>query len=268
MVFAQHFKSIIREIEQVSVYEAYADTSGELLFGRVEKKLENYLLIRVNKQRETFAIIKDYELLPKDNYKKGDRIFFLTKNVLARSNTAQIQGTRTSSEFLKKILAYEIPEVDNKIIEVVSVARNPGVRSKVVVRSNDKAVDPVGACIGVNGNRINSISQELRGEQIDIFKDSDDKQELALRAFQPAKVISIVTTERQVEVHKYQTKPDASKPPETKTITHAYVVLLEEQFSLVLGKRGRNLKMIGNLLGWQIHLVSYQQAMRSETNFP
>ncbi|MCR4396949.1 MAG: transcription termination factor NusA, partial [Candidatus Saccharicenans sp.] len=197
------------------------------------RRFENNGLVCEVNRTEVFLPLKDK--LPQDEFRPGDLVKAVITQVQKSGRGPQIQLSRTSPRFLLKLLELEIPEIASGTIKVKDVVRQPGERAKVAVASEDKDIDPVGACIGVKGNRILAISKELGGEKIDVIEWAADPLVYAKSALSPAKVNKIVVANKQ------------SKELEARVD--------KEQFSLAIGKKGINVRLASKLVGWKISII-------------
>ncbi|MCI4445406.1 MAG: transcription termination factor NusA [Candidatus Aminicenantes bacterium] len=234
-IAAQAAKQVIfqkvRDAELEKVYEEFAPRTGEIVTG-VVRRFENLgTILEVNR---TEVFLPDKEKLPSDEFKPGDLVKALIVQVQKNSRGPQVFLSRTSPRFLQKLLELEIPEIASGTIKVKDVVRQPGERAKVAVFSEQKEVDPVGACIGVKGNRIMAISRELQGEKIDVVEWAEDPIAYAKAALSPAKINKIVITNKQ------------GKEMEAR--------VNKEQFSLAIGKKGINVRLASKLVGWKISI--------------
>ena len=236
-ISAQKAKQIIsqkvKEAEKYKMYEMYQDRVGDVVLGTVQR-IDNGVVVHLG---DVEAILPRREQIPGEFYKRGDKIrAFITEVRLGTSGKwPQILLSRTCDDFLFRLFEIEVPEIADGTVELVSVARDPGVRAKIVVLSHDRNVDPVGACVGLRGARIQSIVRELRGEKIDIIEWTDDPGELISRAITPAKVQS-------AQVHSAERAVD--------------IVVADDQLALAIGKRGQNAKLAVRLTKWRINILS------------
>jgi N utilization substance protein A len=236
-ISAQKAKQIInqkvKEAEKRKVYDLYKDRIGDVVLATVQR-VENGVVANLGGAE---AILPKWEQIPGEFYKRGDKFRALITDV--KMNTSgkwpQIVLSRTSDDFLIHLFGIEVPEISEGIVQIVGVAREPGFRAKIGVRSIDKNVDPVGSCVGMRGSRIQSIVRELRGEKIDIIEWSDDPAILIARAITPAKVQSatIHETARTVDI-----------------------LVTDDQLALAIGKRGQNAKLAVKLTKWKINIAS------------
>jgi len=187
----------------------------------------------------TEAILPEKEQIPHERYRQSDRIRALIAEVDLSEKGLSIVLSRTSNDFLRKLFEQEVPEIYEGIVEIRQCAREPGGRAKVAVYSNDSDVDPVGACVGMKGTRVQSVVQELRGEKIDIVPWTEDQAELVCRALAPAKVSKVIIDEDE----------------------HAMEVIVpDDQLSLAIGKRGQNVRLAHRLTGWKLDVRSEAEA--------
>ena len=236
-ISAQKAKQIIsqkvKEAEKYKMYEMYQDRVGDVVLGTVQR-IDNGVVVHLG---DVEAILPRREQIPGEFYKRGDKIrAFITEVRLGTSGKwPQILLSRTCDDFLFRLFEIEVPEIADGTVELISVARDPGVRAKIGVLSHDRNVDPVGACVGLRGARIQSIVRELRGEKIDIIEWTDDPGELISRAITPAKVQS-------AQVHSAERAVD--------------IVVADDQLALAIGKRGQNAKLAVRLTKWRINILS------------
>lgn len=236
-ISAQKAKQIIsqkvKEAEKYKMYEMYQDRVGDVVLGTVQR-IDNGVVVHLG---DVEAILPRREQIPGEFYKRGDKIrAFITEVRLGSSGKwPQILLSRTCDDFLFRLFEIEVPEIADGTVELISVARDPGVRAKIGVLSHDRNVDPVGACVGLRGARIQSIVRELRGEKIDIIEWTDDPGELISRAITPAKVQS-------AQVHSAERAVD--------------IVVADDQLALAIGKRGQNAKLAVRLTKWRINILS------------
>lgn len=243
-ISAQKAKQIInqkvKEAEKQKVYDQYKDRSGEVVLAAVQR-IENGLIADIG---GTEAILSKRDQIPGEYYKRGDRFRALITEVkmMTSGKWPQIILSRTCDDFLMRLFEIEVPEISEGIVEIASVARDPGFRAKIGVRSLDKNVDPVGACVGMRGSRIQSIVRELRGEKIDIIEWSDDVGTLISRAMTPASVQNTVVY------------------PDDQSVD---VVVADDQLALAIGKRGQNAKLAVRLTGWKINITSETERLQA-----
>jgi N utilization substance protein A len=225
----------IREFERDRVFEEYKDRVNEIVSGSVQQIDRTGILVNLG-SAEAFMPKKDQ--IRRERYQQGSSIRAVVMKVDKEAKGPMITLSRTSPEFLKALFLQEVPEIYEGLIEIKSIAREAGGRSKIAVYSRDDRVDAVGACVGMKGSRVQAVVNELSGERIDIVPWNDDVQTFVSRALSPAKIT--------------QVRPDI----ETKTVT---VVVEEDQLSLAIGKEGQNVRLASRLTGWQIELVSSRE---------
>jgi len=221
----------LRDAEKDIVYSEFQGKVGEIVTGIVLKSDRDGITVSIGK---TEAILSKKEMIPGDYYTRGDYIRALLLEIKLVKGWPQLMLSRTHPQFLKKLFESEIPEVFDGIVEVKSVAREPGDRAKVAVYSTSSNIDPVGACIGLKGVRINAISNELRGEKIDVIQWSSDPVKFVCASISPADVLltNIFEDESTIEV-----------------------VVPDDQLSLAIGKKGQNVKLASILTGWKLDIL-------------
>jgi len=240
----------IREAERVVVYEKFKDRVGELIYGTVQRYEKRDVIVDIG---VTEAILKHSEKAFGERYRYGDKIRAYILAVQESSKEPQVVLSRRCAEFLVKLFHNEVPEIAEGIVTIKAVAREAGKRSKIAVASSDASVDPVGACVGVKGSRVQMVVQELRGERIDIVEYSDDPRRFVGNALKPA------------EVSRVDLFEDENGRPERATL-----VVRDDQLSLAIGKGGLNANLASRLTGIPIDIVSEaelsesEQAMREE----
>ena len=226
----------IRDAERKQIFNEFKDRKSEVVSGIVQRFERKNMIVNLGR---TEAILPEKEQIPHERYRQGDRIRALILDVDLSEKGLSIVLSRTANEFLCKLFEQEVPEIYEGIVEIRQCAREPGGRAKVAVYSKDSDVDPVGACVGMKGTRVQAVVQELRGEKIDIVPWTDDQAELVCRALAPAKVSKVIIDEDE----------------------HAMeVVVPDDQLSLAIGKRGQNVRLAHRLSGWKIDLRSDSEA--------
>lgn len=226
----------IREAERGIIYEEFSNRESDILTGLVQRIEQKNVYIDLGKAE---AILAPSEQIAGEVYKHGDRLKTYIIEVKKTTKGPQILVSRTHPGLLKRLFELEVPEIHDGIVEIKSVAREPGLRSKIAVHSRDEDVDPVGACVGHKGMRVQAIVNELRGEKIDIVKWNADPEKYIANALSPAKVVT-------VEVNEIE---KVSK-----------VVVPDYQLSLAIGKEGQNARLAAKLTGWKIDIKSESQA--------
>ncbi|MDR2794480.1 MAG: transcription termination factor NusA [Holosporaceae bacterium] len=226
----------IREAEREKQYNEFIGRVGEIISGVVKRAEYNSVTLDIGR---TEAIIKKDQLIPKENFRVGDRVRAYIANVSQETSGPQIFLSRTHPQFLAKLFQQEVPEIYDNVIEIKSVARDPGSRAKIAVYTADSSIDPIGACVGIRGSRVQTIIQELQGEKIDIVLWSDDPATFAVNALAPAEVSKVVMDE---ENRKFE------------------VLAPDNQLSLAIGRRGQNVRLASQLIGWNVTVVSESEA--------
>jgi N utilization substance protein A len=224
----------VREAVREKVYDEYIDRKGELINGTVKRFERGDMIIDLGNNLE--AIVPRKEQSRGEMWNQGERIRVVIVDVTKDQKGQQIRASRSSEELLKRLFEMEVPEIYDETVVIKSAVREPGDRAKIAVASNEKDVDPVGACVGMKGSRVQSIIKELRGEKIDIIEWSDEPSVFAANALSPAKVSQVRITDinnRQMEV-----------------------IVGEDQLSLAIGKKGQNVRLATRLVGWDIKIVS------------
>ena len=232
----------IREAERNMVYEEFVGKTQELITGMVTRTdpRSGALHVKIGSGREsTEALLTAKEQVPGESYREGDRIKVYVVEVRRGTRGTQVLISRTHYGLVRRLFEMEVPEIYDGVVEIRSIAREAGSRTKMAVWSNDEAVDPIGACVGARGARVNTIVDELHGEKVDIIKYSEDPAEFISAALSPADVIDVRCNE------------------EEKTCR---VVVPDDQLSLAIGKEGQNARLAAKLTGWRIDIKSQSQA--------
>ena len=225
----------IRDAERARQFEEYKTRVGEIVSGIVKRVEYGHIIMDLGR---TEAIIRREETLPRENVKSGDRLRAYILEVREEQRGSQIFLSRSCNEFMSALFAQEVPEVYEGIIEIVAVARDPGSRAKIAVRTSDSSVDPVGACVGMRGSRVQAVVNELQGERIDIIPWNDDAATFIVNALQPAEVTKVVMDEDENRIE---------------------VVVPDDQLSLAIGRRGQNVRLASQLSGWAIDIMNEEQ---------
>jgi transcription termination/antitermination protein NusA len=230
----------IREAERDLKYEEYAGREGDIVTGIIQQSDNRYTLLDLGKVE---ALLPQAEQVPYERYEHGARLKAYIVEVRKTTKGPQIVVSRTHPGLIKRLFELEVPEISSGVVEIKAAAREPGHRTKIAVWSNDPNVDPVGACVGARGARVRMVTNELRGEKVDIVPFSDEPREFVMRALQPAKV---------KEVHLDEL---------TGTAT---VVVHDFQLSLAIGKEGQNARLAARLTGWRVDIKSETQMAEEE----
>ena len=232
----------IREAERTSIIDEYGTKEGEIISGIVQKVERGNVYVDFNRAT---GILPAEEQIPGEFFQRGQRIRAYLYNVEDTPRGINLRLSRTHPKFIEKLFAVEAPEIQNGIVEIKSVAREAGARSKIAVHSNDEHIDAVGSCVGQKGTRVNTITQELGGEKIDIIPWSIDPKVFVANSISPAKVISIELDEKE---HK------------------ATIEVADDQLSLAIGKGGQNVRLAAKLTGWRIDIKSDKKIVEEEVS--
>jgi N utilization substance protein A len=222
----------IRNAERENIYEEYKDRINELITGMVQRFERGSIYVNLGRAE---AIIPPKEQVTREGYRQGDRIRAYILEVLKESKGPQIILSRTHPGLLIKLFELEVPEIGEGIVKVMGASREPGERSKIAVYSTDRDVDPVGACVGIKGSRVQSIVQELRGEKIDIVPWNEDPVKFVCNALSPAEVTEVVIDEDEASME---------------------IIVADDQLSLAIGKKGQNVRLASKLVGWKLDIKS------------
>ncbi len=235
-IAAQSAKQVIiqrmRDAEQEIIYEEYKDRVGEIVSGIIQRRDKTGWIINLGR---TEALLPKEEQIPRERYKRGDRVQAYLIDVRREGRGPQVIVSRSHPDYMIALFKREVPEVADATVSILGVARDPGSRAKVAVTSHDRDVDPVGACVGIRGSRIQNVVQELRGERIDIVVWSPDVATYAVNALSPA-VITRITVDEDEQMLE--------------------VVVPDSQLTLAIGRKGQNVKLASKLLGWKIDIFT------------
>jgi N utilization substance protein A len=240
-IAAQTAKQVIvqkvREAERIKTVEEYQDRAGELLSGIVKRVDRNGVYIDLGGNAEGF--VPREEMIPREPVRPQDRLKALLRDVRSEPRGPQLFLTRSSPEFLLELFKIEVPEVGQGLIEILGAARDPGLRAKIAVKSNDPRIDPVGACVGMRGSRVQAVSNELAGERVDIILWDENPAQFVINAMSPAEVTSIVVDE---ESHSMDVAVD------------------EDKLSQAIGRGGQNIRLASELSGWELNVMTEADA--------
>ncbi|WP_106752776.1 transcription termination factor NusA [Pannonibacter carbonis] len=238
-IAAQSAKQVIvqkvREAERDRQYDEFKDRIGEIVNGVVKRAEYGNVIVDLGRGE---GIVRRDELIPRELFRTGDRIRAYVYDVRREQRGPQIFLSRTHPQFMAKLFAQEVPEIYDNVIEIKSVARDPGSRAKIAVISKDSSIDPVGACVGMRGSRVQAVVGELQGEKIDIIPWNPDAATFIVNALQPAEVAKVVLDEDAERIE---------------------VVVPDEQLSLAIGRRGQNVRLASQLTGWAIDIMTEQE---------
>jgi len=227
----------VREAERAQVVEAYQDRIGELVTGIVKRVERGNVYLDLGGNAE--AIIYREEMIPREAVRPGDRLRGYLHDVRTEQRGPQLFVSRVAPEFLVELFKLEVPEVGQELIDILGAARDPGLRAKIAVRSNDPRIDPVGACVGMRGSRVQTVSTELAGERVDIILWDENPAQFVINAMSPAEVVSIVVDEDRNSMD---------------------VAVTTEQLSQAIGRGGQNVRLASQLTGWELNVMDEQQA--------
>ncbi|MFC6489950.1 transcription termination factor NusA [Nitratireductor sp. GCM10026969] len=238
-IAAQSAKQVIvqkvREAERDRQYDEYKDRIGEIVNGTVKRVEYGNVIVDLGRGE---AIIRRDEMIPREIFKYGDRVRAYVYDVRREQRGPQIFLSRTHPQFMAKLFTMEVPEIYDGIIEIKSVARDPGSRAKIAVISHDSSIDPVGACVGMRGSRVQAVVGELQGEKIDIIPWNENAASFIVNALQPAEVAKVVLDEDAERIE---------------------VVVPDDQLSLAIGRRGQNVRLASQLTGWDIDILTEEE---------
>src|SRR6202041_2049054 len=239
----------IREAERDKQYDVYKDRIGEIINGQVKRVEYGNVVVDLGGAGAGEAVVRRDELVPREMFRPGDRIRAYVYDVRREARGPQIFLSRTHPQFTAKLFMQEVPEIYDGIVEIKSVARDPGSRAKIAVVSNDSSIDPVGACVGMRGSRVQAVVNELQGEKIDIIPWSPDIATFVVNALAPAEVSKVVIDEDRERIEVVV--PDTNN-----------------QLSLAIGRRGQNVRLASQLTGWDIDILTEsEESERRQADF-
>ena len=240
-IAAQQAKQVIvqkvREAERAQVVDAYKDRVGQLVSGVVKRVDRNGIYVDLGGNAEGFVSRAD--MIVREQVKPQDRIKAFLKEVRPEPRGPQLFLTRSAPEFLIELFKLEVPEVGQGLIQILGAARDPGIRAKIAVRSNDPRIDPVGACVGMRGSRVQAVSNEIAGERVDIIPHDENPAQFVINAMSPAEVISIVVDE---DSHSMD------------------IAVAEDKLSQAIGRGGQNIRLASQLTGWELNVMTETDA--------
>lgn len=236
-IAAQTAKQVIvqkvREAERAKTVDAFRDRVGDLITGVVKKITRDYIFLDLGNNAE--AVIKREEMMPRETVRAGDRVRGLLYEINEEHRGPQLFVSRTKPQMLIELFRIEVPEIGEQVIEIKGAARDPGSRAKVAVKTNDKRIDPVGACVGMRGARVQAVTGELNGERIDIVLFDDNPAQFVINAMAPAEVISIVVDEDKQSMD---------------------IAVNEDQLAQAIGRSGQNIRLASELTGWELNVMT------------
>ena len=245
-IAAQTAKQVIvqkvRDAERNKQFEEYKEKIGTIVNGTIKRIEFGNVILDIGK---TEAILRRDEIIPREKFKNGDRVRAYVLDVRRENKGPQVFLSRTCPEFMAKLFTQEVPEIYDGIVKIMGVARDPGSKAKIAVKTDDMTIDPVGACVGLRGIRVQAVVTELQGEKIDIVPYSEDKAQYIVSALSPAEVTKVVLDEENNRIE---------------------AVVPQEQFSLAIGRRGQNVKLASQLLGCDIDVLTEEQEQERRSN--
>jgi len=248
-IAAQSAKQVIiqkmKDAERDVVYSNFIDRKGEIINGIVQRIERGDIIVNLG---HTEGILMSREQVPRENYRRGDRIRAYIRDILYDTRGPQVILSRTHTDFLVNLFKTEVPEISEGIVTIMGAAREPGIRAKIAVASNDSDIDPVGACVGMKGSRVQNVVQELRGEKIDIIPWHVDHAKFVVNALAPAEISRVVIDEADSSME---------------------VIVPDEFLSIAIGKRGLNVRLASKLTQWNLDVISeqrYSEAMKEGYN--
>ena len=240
-IAAQTAKQVIvqkvREAERAKVVELYRDRLGELISGSVKKVTRDNIIVDLGNNAE--ALLPREHLIQREAFRMGDRVRAVLQEVRSEGRGPQLVLSRSCNEMLIELFRIEVPEISEEVIEIRAASRDPGSRAKIAVKTNDGRIDPVGACVGMRGSRVQAVSNELNGERVDIVLWDDNPAQLVINAMSPADVASIILDE------------------ETHSID---VAVAAEGLAMAIGRNGQNVRLAADLTGWELNVMSEEDA--------
>ena len=244
-ITAQSAKQIIiqriKEEERKIVIKKFLSKKGNIVSGIVKKIYSFGIIVDIGNNSE--ALLKNENMLPKEVYRINDRVRALLIDVNPNSKGYQLNLSRIDNQVLSSLFRTEVPEISESLIKIKSVARDPGIRSKIAVHASDKRLDPIGACVGIRGSRVKAVSNELNGERIDIIKWDENIAQLAMNAMSPAEIISIEIDEESLVMD---------------------IAVSKKHLSQAIGKNGQNIRLASQLIGWTLNIVSDNDAKEKD----
>ncbi|WP_286240130.1 transcription termination factor NusA [Neptuniibacter halophilus] len=242
-IAAQTAKQVIvqkvREAERAKVVEQYRDRQGELISGSVKKVTRDNIIVDLGNNAE--ALLPRDQLIQREAFRMGDRVRAVLLEVRSEGRGPQLIMSRSCNEMLIELFRIEVPEISEEVIEIRAASRDPGSRAKIAVKTNDGRIDPVGACVGMRGSRVQAVSNELGGERVDIVLWDDNPAQLVINAMAPADVASIVMDE---ETHSMD------------------VAVAEENLAMAIGRSGQNVRLASELTGWELNVMTEEEAQQ------
>ena len=237
----QLIKQKVRDAQRVRVAEQYQERLGCMMIGLAKRVTREAVFLDMG---DTDAILKREDMIPNEAIHINDRVRVVLVDVSSDHRGPQLQVSRTSPALIQALFGLEVPEVAEEVIEIKAAARDPGLRAKIAVKTNDKRIDPIGACVGMRGSRVQAISNELRGERVDIVLWDDNPAQLVINAISPAEVVSILVDEAEHSID---------------------IAVDEDQLSQAIGRGGQNVRLASELTGWTLNVMSVEKAELKHT---
>ncbi|PIT53830.1 transcription termination/antitermination protein NusA [Snodgrassella alvi] len=226
----------IRDAEREQILNEFLQRKDNLVLGTIKRVERHGAIVEIGRLE---ALLPRDQMIPRENFRNGDRVRALFLRVDQIGNRSQVILTRISREFLLKLFEMEVPEIEDGLLEIKEVTRDPGLRAKIAVKSNDARIDPQGTCIGVRGSRVNAVTEELAGERIDVVLWSPETAQFVINALSPAEVTRILIDEDNHSVD---------------------VIVAEDQLALAIGRGGQNVRLAAELTGWQLNIMTVEEA--------
>lgn len=226
----------IRDAEREQILNEFLQRKDSLVLGTIKRVERHGAIVEIGRLE---ALLPRDQMIPRENFRNGDRVRALFLRVDQIGNRSQVVLTRISREFLLKLFELEVPEIEDGLLEIKEVSRDPGLRAKIAVKSNDSRIDPQGTCIGVRGSRVNAVTEELAGERIDVVLWSPETAQFVINALSPAEVTRILIDEDHHSVD---------------------VIVAEDQLALAIGRGGQNVRLAAELTGWQLNIMTVEEA--------
>ncbi|PIT37164.1 transcription termination/antitermination protein NusA [Snodgrassella alvi] len=226
----------IRDAEREQILNEFLQRKDNLVLGTIKRMERHGAIVEIGRLE---ALLPRDQMIPRENFRNGDRVRALFLRVDQIGNRNQVILTRISREFLLKLFEMEVPEIEDGLLEIKEVTRDPGLRAKIAVKSNDARIDPQGTCIGVRGSRVNAVTEELAGERIDVVLWSPETAQFVINALSPAEVTRILIDEDHHSVD---------------------VIVAEDQLALAIGRGGQNVRLAAELTGWQLNIMTVEEA--------
>jgi transcription termination/antitermination protein NusA len=226
----------IRDAEREQILNEFLQRKDNLVLGTIKRVERHGAIVEIGRLE---ALLPRDQMIPRENFRNGDRVRALFLRVDQIGNRSQVILTRISREFLLKLFEMEVPEIEDGLLEIKEVTRDPGLRAKIAVKSNDTRIDPQGTCIGVRGSRVNAVTEELAGERIDVVLWSPETAQFVINALSPAEVTRILIDEDNHSVD---------------------VIVAEDQLALAIGRGGQNVRLAAELTGWQLNIMTVEEA--------